>query len=174
MTGSAVRRVLAAVGALVVSAAGVVTPVAANQNAAWVGACAMSLNVSFSPPLTNLIEGHVIGFSGGGTCIVNDQVAPLLFVGGAATIGGMSCAAGLASGSGGFFAFANGFPSPNVQIEFVTVGPTVTMELNSNLIGFDGVAELAGGVEAALCPVNGEASTTWLGAVVFQDPTLPI
>jgi hypothetical protein len=122
-----------------------------------------------------------LDLDGSGTCVVNGEIADLTFVGDVATTsltGGYGCAGGVATGTGVVDIDTTGFPNPLVQLTVVDVGGAVTMtavKITPNVYTFEGVAELARDpADTATCALTALSSTTWKGAMAFQDPELPL
>jgi len=139
----------------------------------FVGACAPTLTVSFSPTMTAVPHALNMSVSGSGTCVVNGSVGTVSILGGMNSVA-WSCEGGVAVGAVGL-----GFHVPvfeqsyfGVTIVAENVGGLVTVEMAYDLVQLDAVGEfvqlpVSGGANCA----TGLSSTTWTGAFAFNDPT---
>lgn len=175
--GTSVRRVRRVVGAVLVTtlAWGLDSPAAdATEGAVFSGVCTMTLDVGFSDAVSMTAASRRITIDGGGTCVVNGDFAPMTLVGSLETTaltGGYSCVGGVATGTGVIDIETPGFPAPVVQLVAAQVGPVVTLTVLALPVRFDGVAVLRQDADdAAACPSTGYTTTSWDGAMPFQDP----
>jgi hypothetical protein len=175
MRMSSIARAIVAMAAI----AGASAPSTASATATFSGACAMSVEVTFTPTVVALPSSKAVQLGGTGTCIVNGDIAPMRLRGFLSTTsltGGFSCAGGVVTGTGVVEIDTPGFSGPDVQLVVVEANGVISMTVVAvtHVLRFNGVAELAEDpVDAATCPTVGMASTTWVGAMPFQDPDPP-
>ncbi|HVF74326.1 MAG TPA: hypothetical protein VM938_04705 [Acidimicrobiales bacterium] len=154
-----------------------VSPTPAHAEGEFAGACMVSLTATFSPPLDMSFVPRSASLGATGSCVVNGVPAQLFL---AATVstpfvgGGFNCAAGVMTGTGSVRITVPGFPDPFVEIQIVNSGGVLTMALESLLVTFEGVTELAPVPGQYVACLRGSlAQGTWSGAMAFQDPYPP-
>jgi hypothetical protein len=148
----------------------------AGAEGVFAGACTLDVDVTYSEELELLPGPRTLQLDGVGTCVVNGAVAPLVLQGVAATTpltGGYACGGGVATGTGVVDIALPGFPDPVVQLAIVDTGGVVTMTVLALYLTFDGVAELVREPSDTLTCGGSWATTTWTGAMAFQDPYPP-
>lgn len=154
-------------------------PAAASEGAVFVGACVFDVHVTFSPPLTVLPTPTSVELgTTSSLCVVNGEVVSGWFTAGLDPLlglVGMSCEGGAAAGRGLFSTDAIDFPTTSVNVEAVRAGSAIALELNHAVYVFRGLGPfLEDPVDTASCLAGTALSTTtWTGAIAFEDPTLP-
>lgn len=152
---------------------------AATGPAVFAGACQLTLRVAYTPPLTVVPAPTVARVdTTASTCSVNGSVAAGALtadLGPVAGVGPMSCEGGALAGRGWFDTTAPGFTGTSMNMEAAQAGDAVAVEFNTGVYVLRGVGPfVADPVAVAGCLAGTPlASTTWTGAVAFEDPTLP-
>lgn len=150
-----------------------------GEGSVYAGACTFTLDVTFTTPLGPLPGRTYAAFSGDGTCVVNTEIVDAHFsasLGPVFTTIGMGCTTGTLSGRGTFDTAALGFPDPGVAVEVVNVGGVILMDVHTGIVIYRGAGVFQQPQAHTDSCVNGAglSSTTWTGAIAFEDPEPPV
>jgi hypothetical protein len=146
------------------------------------GACYLVIDIDYSPAAELLPQETTLTFGGGGTCVVSDlQTVHAASISGSATtpLGGQenfACAGGIAVG-GQLTLTIWDLTDPNFSGKAHVVATAAALVIA--IVDQHKVPELlAAGVfvrapiDAETCATSSLATTTWIGALVFEDPVL--
>lgn len=177
---SAARRWVAALAVALTVGTALPPPSYATESAVWAGACALiSLRVTVS---NNQTVGPTPAqrsatFTGSTTCTVQRSSTPLLnvpvtFRGSfTALSASWSCNSGLLVGTGELLVSDPNWPNPPLSVVVLSTAHGITIGAWDifNSFRFVGAGTM---VQTTLCDLTPASQLTWVGPLVFEDPTV--